>query len=74
MDQTKRGARQQLNSAFWTGFMMGLSAPALMLNAMCPQSPPKSVHDALADDWSRVGGDMRTAITKTRENKAKEAA
>jgi hypothetical protein len=63
MSQNSHGAGQRLNSSFWTGFFMGLAAPALILTAMTKRRSP-SVQQTLANDWLHVGEDMGTAIKK----------
>lgn len=68
MSQDTLGVGQRLNLSFWTGFIMGLAAPALILTAMTKRAPPL-VHEALASDWRKVGEDMTTAIKKVRGNK-----
>lgn len=54
---------KSLASAFLTGLLMGMAAPALILTNTTPRAAP-SISDALAGDWQRVGADMRAATQR----------
>ena len=68
MNHDAYGEGQRLIPSFWTGFLMGLSAPALILVAMTKRDLP-SVQKTLANDWHQIGEDMKVAIRKVAASK-----
>lgn len=55
----------RVRSSFVRGFLRGLAAPAEIYGRYDVRMPAAaSVGEALRSDWNRVGGDLRSAVTR----------